>query len=200
MSGIPVITKPTRIGATSATCIDNIITSKYHDHSLSGILIEDVSDHFPVFYCFPFRVREGTDYKSKLPARFSYNFSKQNLVQLKSKLAEQNWSQLFSDTNPSTAADFLSDTISDLLNKTCCIPLHSSKAPKHRSNQPWFTAGLKKSSRKKNRLFKKALKSPERLTFYRCYRNIYNRLVRLAKQTYYSRNLREFEKNMDHSK
>ena len=195
MSGIPVITKPTRIGATSATCIDNIITSKYHDHSLSGILIEDVSDHFPVFYCFPFRVREGTDYKSKLPARFSYNFSKQNLVQLKSKLAEQNWSQLFSDTNPSTAADFLSDTISDLLNKTCCIPLHSSKAPKHRSNQPWFTAGLKKSSRKKNRLFKKALKSPERLTFYRCYRNIYNRLVRLAKQTYYSRNLREATHN-----
>ena len=50
---IPLITKPTRYGEHSATLIDNILTnksfrsdSKYH----SGIILEDISDHLPVFF------------------------------------------------------------------------------------------------------------------------------------------------------
>ena len=45
----PLITKPTRIMDRSATLIDNILTNSLDDSSLRGILITDISDHFPVF-------------------------------------------------------------------------------------------------------------------------------------------------------
>ena len=49
---MPLITRPTRVTATSATLIDNIFTNNLMDisHSLQGLFITDVSDHFPIFH------------------------------------------------------------------------------------------------------------------------------------------------------
>ena len=44
----PLINKPTRISFDTATLIDNIFTNSYRDN-LTGILINDISDHFPIF-------------------------------------------------------------------------------------------------------------------------------------------------------
>ena len=47
----PLINKPTRVGKSSATIIDNIFTNcRDFESSLSGILYTDESDHYPVFY------------------------------------------------------------------------------------------------------------------------------------------------------
>ena len=47
---IPLITKPTRVGPSSATLIDNIFTNNItSDKLVPGILYTDISDHFPVF-------------------------------------------------------------------------------------------------------------------------------------------------------
>lgn len=47
---IPTINKPTRITKHSATLIDNIITNNIiNSSSFHGILLCDISDHFPVF-------------------------------------------------------------------------------------------------------------------------------------------------------
>ena len=46
-----IITKPTRITSHSSTLIDNIFTN-IHDYAhMSGIIMCDISDHFPVFTC-----------------------------------------------------------------------------------------------------------------------------------------------------
>ena len=48
----PLIYKPTRITNKSATLIDNIFTN-YFDHMISsGLLLTDISDHFPIFQFF----------------------------------------------------------------------------------------------------------------------------------------------------
>ena len=49
---IPVITKPTRVTAHTATLIDNIFTNNFQDTSKhhQGILYNDISDHFPVYH------------------------------------------------------------------------------------------------------------------------------------------------------
>jgi exonuclease III len=53
----PVINKPTRITSSSATLIDNIfIDPSDISNSTSGILLWDISDHFPVFH-IPFRAK-----------------------------------------------------------------------------------------------------------------------------------------------
>ena len=47
---LPLISRPTRITSTSATLIDNIFTNNHDDLncSLNGILVADISDHFPI--------------------------------------------------------------------------------------------------------------------------------------------------------
>ena len=47
----PKITLPTRITDTSNTLIDNILTNVYDDKHVSGILINKISDHQPIFTC-----------------------------------------------------------------------------------------------------------------------------------------------------
>ena len=49
---IPLIVRPTRITANSATLIDNIFTNNLENlnDSLNGVLITDISDHFPIFH------------------------------------------------------------------------------------------------------------------------------------------------------
>ena len=44
----PLITKPTRVTSNTATLIDNILTNCSRN-SLNGIIILDISDHFPLF-------------------------------------------------------------------------------------------------------------------------------------------------------
>ena len=46
---LPIITQLTRYGAQSATLIDNVITNKYLGQHLSGILVNDLSDHLQLF-------------------------------------------------------------------------------------------------------------------------------------------------------
>ena len=53
ISYIPLISKPTRVTAISATFIDNIFTNNITIDSAetcSGILYSDISDYVPVFY------------------------------------------------------------------------------------------------------------------------------------------------------
>jgi hypothetical protein len=49
-SFIPLITKSTRYSDTTATLIDNILSNKLSDNSVSGSFLTDVSDHLPKFY------------------------------------------------------------------------------------------------------------------------------------------------------
>ena len=47
---VPTIIRPTRITSESATLIDNIYVSGNRlEHLRSGILVADISDHFPIF-------------------------------------------------------------------------------------------------------------------------------------------------------
>ena len=55
-SFVPLITKPTRVGVNCATLIDNIFTnSAVQNEIIPGILMTDISDHFPIFAKIPYR-------------------------------------------------------------------------------------------------------------------------------------------------
>jgi exonuclease III len=53
----PLINKPTRITLESCTLIDNIFTNAIEEFN-SGIFINDISDHLPVFTIFPLGFRQ----------------------------------------------------------------------------------------------------------------------------------------------
>ena len=48
----PVINKPTRITDTSATVLDHIWIKLHHQHIKSGVILNSLSDHVPVYMCF----------------------------------------------------------------------------------------------------------------------------------------------------
>ena len=45
----PLITKPTRITRTTTALTDNIFTTDIEQHYACGLLINDISDHLPIF-------------------------------------------------------------------------------------------------------------------------------------------------------
>ena len=46
---LPLIPRPTRICSTTASIIDHMITNDIMQHSVSGIILTDVDDHFGAF-------------------------------------------------------------------------------------------------------------------------------------------------------
>lgn len=58
-------------------------------------------------------------------------------------------------------------------------------------NQPWFTQGLKISCKRKTTLYKKSIRNNAFFSSYRKYRNMYNKLIKLAKKNYYNRILHD---------
>ena len=46
---LPLITHPTRITERKASLIDNIFTNDPLSQSVSGLFINDISDHLPIF-------------------------------------------------------------------------------------------------------------------------------------------------------
>ena len=46
----PLIFKPTRVTASSATLIDNIFTNSLNSKTSSGILFTDITDHYPIYH------------------------------------------------------------------------------------------------------------------------------------------------------
>ena len=52
---IPIINKPTRVIRQTASAIDHIITNSImYTGFKSGITKTDISDHFPVFFCYKY--------------------------------------------------------------------------------------------------------------------------------------------------
>ena len=72
----PVINKPTRIVAKTATLIDNIFINDLKQQTESGIIISDISDHLPVFAMIDIRksyTSNDTDKSAK------YNLKPENI-------------------------------------------------------------------------------------------------------------------------
>ena len=83
---IPLITKPTRVTQSSFSCIDNIITNKFFSDLVAGPIVEDISDHFPVFYAFPY---ELSNHKRKTTYEKVFrDLSNDNIIKLNSNLSK----------------------------------------------------------------------------------------------------------------
>ena len=100
-SFIPLITMPTRIKHQSATLIDHIWSNKMCDKYRSGILINSISDHFPVFY-----VEKIKQTKTDPPEQTFRNINSKTIPSFCNLLKSTSWQNVTNETNPKTAFDF----------------------------------------------------------------------------------------------
>ena len=183
----PLINRPTRITNQTATLIDNIYTNIFHQHMSPGILITDITDHFPIFnvsqtvgnFNFDF------DYLKENSGKYR-KLSKENMNGLLCALKDTDWSAVYSQTDPEKAYDLFIAIFVKLYDKY--LPLIERKNDtKNNPKKPWVTFDILKLIKKKNRLYKQYMRNPceRRQKKYKKCRNKLNSLLRRSKRKYY---------------
>ena len=127
----PKITLPTRLTDHSATLIDNIFYNCYNDNSLSsGILLSDLSDHFP-YFCV---LNEDRDYqKNTQRTVYRRNFNDELKHNLYDSLKQCNiLNYLSNDLNADPNVNY--NILEEL------IPLRKYKIHRHKNKKSeWIT-------------------------------------------------------------
>ena len=150
----PTITLPTRITWHSATLIDNIFTNDLNNYAFSGLLLSDISDHLPIFSIFNKKF-EGKDEASYFLYR---DKSSKNVTEFRNCLSQINWFDHDDISDPVKAySSFFNEFSKTYIN---CFPLKKIKSGRSKISKPWLSKGLLNSIKKKNRLYKRYLSSP----------------------------------------
>ena len=189
---MPHITKPTRITDHSATLIDHIYTNniQVNNRITSGIITTDISDHFATFSITQLQDK----IKPQITFKTTRDLSEANLSKFKTELNQTDFSTIYQTTCPTVAYTNFINIYSEAFEKTC--PLRTKIINEKKINhEPWLTKGILKSSRTKNKLYKAKLKKPtdEKITKYKTYCNLYNKITRKAKNNYYVESLNMYK-------
>ena len=95
---IPLISNPMRLTSYSATLIDNIFTNNLSQNVLNGIVLNDSSDHLPVFAYFSGKPLT-CDGENKV---FIHKITNENLRKCNENVSNTNWAS-FLDEDPNMA-------------------------------------------------------------------------------------------------
>ena len=89
----PLIDRPTRITSSSATLLDNIFCNCFTHKIKSGVLISDLTDHYPIFQCTSSNLHFV---RNKLPPDKSRLFNRNRLDCFTDSIKQINWDDILS--------------------------------------------------------------------------------------------------------
>ena len=176
---IPLITRPTRVTRTSATLIDlldNIYSNQIleRDHSVSGIMLTDITDHYPIFHI--------ADYVHAQDAEYSItrrNYSTRNKDNFISQLSNIDWADVLQSDSTQRAFSLFHNKLRNL-HDNCFPSQHIST--KYNTRKPWLSDTLRDAIKKKHKVYRKSIKIK---SVYRSnemvYKNYRNKLRHLLK-------------------
>ena len=141
----PLITRPTRITCQSKTLIDNIFTSDVKSNIQSGLLINDTSDHLPIFQMTDIGINGNKN-------NFVYNKKRivtdRNICAIISELEKTEWDDILKSDVVNFSYETFVNKLTDIYRKKC--PIVTSKVTNKRHYKPWMTSGLKKRMQEEN--------------------------------------------------
>ena len=139
----PLITRPTRITSHSKTLIDNIFTTNLSSIIQCGLIINDMSDHLPIF-----QITECTHFKcSKVVSNRRRIVNDQKLNVLMNKLKETNWNKILCSEDVNEMYNTFTDNLTKIYNTVC--PIVNQKTINKQTDKPWMTSSLKQACKKK---------------------------------------------------
>ena len=113
----PLITRPTRITSHSKTLIDNIFTTNLSSIIQCVLIINDISDHFPIF-----QITECTHFKcSKVVYNRRRIVNDQKLNVLMNELKETNWNKILCSEDVNEMYNTFTDKLTKIYNTVCHI-------------------------------------------------------------------------------
>ena len=187
---VPMITKPTRLTHTSATLIDHIYTNCITTKSKSGIILNDVADHFGTFHMMK-------TYKSPRQPQLSNlrYYTTHNIANFRHLIEQQDFTELHNLNDTDKAYDIFITKIKSAHDRAFPMQVVKIKNTTVRK-EPWITPGLIISSHNKIKLHRKKIKNPTptNISNYKNYLKVFNKLKRQTKKLYYEQ-LFEANKN-----
>ena len=196
-SFLPCINRATRVTRKKETCIDNIIMKYDTDKQiLSGVIAERVSDHLPIFVI---------DSAAEIPITTkkvyytSTPITDVAIVKLKDELSCRDWSPVIDELDADKSYAKFEHIFSNDYNKNFKEVKKLVKV-KEIINK-WMTGALRKSSKKKQLLYKKFLKTKRVAdeVRYKKYAKIFEKAKEQAKKNHYSNLLTQHKNNLKES-
>ena len=163
----PMINKPTRVAAHTASIIDNIYTNTMIP-TKTGILSCDISDHFPIFCIFndlPMNVDKPTITKRRL--------NKESIKKFNKALQFINW-HFINDYDIQTAFTMFQGVIDLLFDEFCPKQTFTMT---YSNKLPWLTDALRKSIKIKNCLHAETKANPNDQQLKRKYKRYRNQVI-----------------------
>ena len=164
--------------------MDNVLTNAFGISHNSGIHVNDLSDHRPIY-----TIREenlvicnDVPMVSHIKVR---NKSKKDMKIFCEQLYMESWQSVYNAVNANTAYYNFIQIIDNMFYKSC--PIILIKSPKKIHDKPWMTSGLKNSCRKKKLLYIAFLKSKtlkDELK-YKKYQNKLTLILKKCKRQYF---------------
>jgi hypothetical protein len=186
--------KASRMRNNSNTLIDHILTNDKSPSMQTGSIIDDISDHL-ITFCQPvYKKNQTKTSKPKVLKRRLVTVN--NMTNLRDSLKNLQWNEVLVTDNVNVCYDefwSIFKTLYDLH-----IPVVSSRFNRnYHKISSFMTSGLLTSRRTKIELLKKSVVDPTFLNCetYKNYRNLYNKLVRIAKKNHTHEKLEQNKKN-----
>ena len=192
---LPLITRPSRVTATSATLIDNIFTNNIGDinHSVQGLFITDISDHFPVFH-----IAKQMEIKENDTYVYKRLYSSRNRENFCLAMSNMRWDEINRATDTQQAFDTFHKHLIEMYNKH----FHKIRIKrKYNNKKPWLSEGLKNSIKQKNKLYLKLKKgnSAHNDELYKSYKRKLQQLMKVAEKCHYHFLLVKYSNDMKKS-
>ncbi|XP_049789668.1 uncharacterized protein LOC126195196 [Schistocerca nitens] len=164
----------TRITASSATCIDNIVSSYNYYVKEKFLLDLGVSDHKALFVSLPKQNSVCTTKRCR-------NFSQENVEVFCKKLSQTKWTVSKHTSTSDNYNNFLTEFLG-IFNE--CFPFVTVKTRSQKSRS-WVTKEIRVSSATKRKLHMEAKvnRSPQFLKYVSTYKKTFDKIVKLAKRT-----------------
>ena len=190
---LPVISKPTRITHSSATLIDHIFVQNLSDNSKSGILLESLSDHCPVYFLMGEKFKCNKTKPDKIRTRVK---NENNKAKFYESLSSHNWSEVLNENRPKQAFTSFLNTVDKLYEESFPF-IEKTRTVKNSPVNPWMSSALLKSRKRKQVLYSRKIARPTQhnIQQFKDYSNLYKSLCRAAKQSYYSSKIESLKNN-----
>ena len=193
LSLYPKITRPSRITSHCATLIDNIFTNVLDNNIISGLLINDITDHLPVFIVYNCNYNKTS---KDIRPQYRRVRTEESMIALENNLIAYDWDSIYKENDVNIAYDKFGKSFKQLYDKNCPVR-EDSRKNKHK-NDPWISKGLQNACKKKNTLYREFVKhrTKEAENKYKKYKNKLTSIIRICKKEYYSTILENNKNNI----
>ena len=180
----PLIDRPTRITPSSSTLIDNIFCNDLLSDISSGLFYTSISDHLPIFALLP-----GQHQDEAVPKTYTTTeYTPANKAKFSEFLMNETWYEVYQCSDAHTAFNVFNNKINTYYNNAFPIVTKSTQCKR---SKPWLSTALRKSIKVKNTMYVQFHKYPTvaNEVQYKAYKSHLQRLLSLAKKSYYQSQL-----------